>query len=384
MKMAIARLHCISPEAVQQYGWPHFLTLRGNAVLGAPWTAKGSLDALGSLRWTAAPATRHPNVTGQILAGFLHQATTAVAAAPLPVAGRTESADADLIEARASDVAAFWLTGDPLTAYQFARAELDLITTLLGEPRGHPAWSRLLLAAAHHADLCAVITGILGDYAAAERYSMLAVRTAASAGSVPHTAFTMAELAAGHARGKDPRDAFVVNAATRSVIPRPAPRLSAVLSANEAQAQARLGNTNATLRALDSAAGALTAGTGDGPLWCVVDEQWLSHSRGEAMYALGLHSKALEHFDHLLKDAPSPPFTTQPPLYTALALQLATRVQLQLGEIDAAVHTARRTAALFHRMPSGLAQRERRMFEPHRRVPSVREFLEFHAEATGV
>ncbi|MFJ4192406.1 hypothetical protein [Kitasatospora sp. NPDC089509] len=380
---AIAAIHGVSQQAVKQHGWPNFLNLANhNQALSSPWTFEGTLVALNSLPHHA-PHTPSPEVTGRPLMEFARKALSSALDPP----ARTTSHPgpvAEKLTRNARDLHDWWRGGDPLTAYDLAQADLGLTARFLTEmPYDDPGRPQLLLVASFNSELCRAVKANLGEHTLAERYGLLAVRTAALAGSPLRTATALANLAAGHAHAGNPRDAFALNAAARSLVPRPTPRLEALISAREAHAHARMHDSTSSLRALDRATEALTIGSDDNALWNDLDEQWLAHSSGRALSALRRHKQALEHFNHLLRGALPAQATTQPLLYTANALQRAARTQLAIGEVDAAAHSVIQATTLFSRIPSYLTQRQRQAFRRYSRVPAVRSMLDLLAEKSA-
>ncbi|WP_405542529.1 hypothetical protein OG478_12635 [Streptomyces phaeochromogenes] len=378
---AIARIHGMSVNSVDQLGWPDFLHLAdGDALLTAPWTTTGCVDALRSLRWTT-PLRPCLIVTGRALAAFIDRALSAVAIAPTPVRGACHRSLAieDAIDALANDLDNVWRTGDPLPVLPFARANLHVTIGLLATKNADPAArAQLLLTAIHFAHLCCNTERDLGEDALAEQYGLFAVRAAASTGSRLHTAACLITLAWHHAEIGDPRDAHqLVSAAQRIAPHRAAPRLSAVIQAREAGVHAQLKDTTASRQALDRAAKALADSTADDvtPWGDHIDEEWLSRCTGQVLLKLGEPKRALQYYSPLIDDLP-PRTSTQPLLYTAKDLLNVVDAQFALGDIDAAVHGTHRAAALFPQMPAGLVRQYRRRLEPHCKAPAVRDLLE--------
>lgn len=378
---AIARVHKIAANAVEQLGWPRFLYLAdGNALLTAPWTVTGCVDVLRSLRWTVPPGPCL-TVTGRALTAFINGALAAVAVTPAPVrgAGHRSLAIPEMIDARANGLDEAWRIDDPLPVLQFARADLHVTVGLLRTTNADPAArAQLLLAATHFAHLCCNIERDLGEDALAERYGLFVVRAAASMGSRLHAAAGLITLAWHHAEIGDPRDARQLVSAAQRIAPHSAaPRLSAVIHAREASVHAQLNDTTASRQALDRATKTLAGSTADDvtPWGDCIDEEWLSRCTGQVLLKLGEPKKALDYYSSLLGDFPTRT-TTQPPLYTVKDLLNVVDAQLALGEVDAAVHGASRAAALFPKMPTGLVRQFQRRLEPHRKAPVVRDLLE--------
>ncbi|MCX4690685.1 hypothetical protein OG401_41435 [Kitasatospora purpeofusca] len=391
-QLAIASIHQIPPEAVGQLGWPQFLHLASrNELLTAPWTPAGTIDALNALRWEASSDPRsRPTVTGGILTAFTRKTlNTLVDTPPEPPASRKGPPDvADVIECRLTDLHGMWNTSDPMTHYQFARADLDLITVFLTANNHDPSTrARLLKAVSFIADLCGTIKRILGDQAAAERYNLVSVRAGASSGSPAHTVIGIAELALQHTYAGDPREVLPLIEAARSVSPPFEHRLSAVLHARDSRAHAKLGDAPASTKALDRTATAvstaLAVSTVDGGTTAAcahIDEEWLSNTMGRTWLDLGQPKRALEHFSHLLQDDPTHS-SSQPTLFTAASLLAVVEAQLAIGEVDAAAQSAQRATALYPTMPAGLNHQYMWHLHSHRGVPAVRNVLDFLKES---
>lgn len=389
-QLAIAHVHGVDPEDVLRLGWPHWLHLATDdaPLLNQPWTPQGAMATLSS---TARPADTRPRsylaVTGPALDSHIRKSFAALAVPQRTPArdghpvtpGTLTGAEARVEALELQEIAAPVV---PMALYVAARAEHRLVTGLLTE-RGYApeTGARLLLLAARTAALCEWLSGCLGEDARAERYALAAIRAATAAGSRQRVASSMIDLAFRHLVAGDPQDMLSLVHATWTIVRRPPPGLAVTLHTREAQALARLGNISATTRALDRAAGALTATPADAeptaePLCINVDEEWLDVSSGTAWLHLGRPEKALPHFATLLDEgslsrAPGPPSP-----YTARRLLYLVDAQLALGELDAAAHSAHRALALVGSLPPGLAHQYRRRFTPHSAEPVARNLID--------
>ncbi|MEV6581221.1 hypothetical protein AB0M92_23980 [Streptomyces sp. NPDC051582] len=378
VQLAIAHIHHMGPEEVDQYGWPHFLLLATGDITPptAPWPPAYTTASLRTIPYTAAFSP--PTLTGAALTAFVRQTRATLAAAPSlrshsgrPIGPDTVSA----LESRAAALRDMSRRLSPAALLAFARTDLSLVTTVLNDNADDPAArARLFLAASKIAQRCGHVHCDLGDAAQAERYLLSAVRASASAGAPVTAAACLSDLAVVHTDDGDPRDALNLTKAARSLAPTPPPRLATVLHAREARAHARLRNATASLQALDRAADTMTSDADNESPWSFVSEEWLSEVTGKIWLHLGHPRKALENLLPLLDFNESRP-SRQPSCVADLLTQTAS-AYLALDEVESALQSAHRTADLLHQIPASLAFRYRRQFHHHRTAPAVRELLD--------
>ncbi|WP_431045339.1 helix-turn-helix transcriptional regulator [Streptomyces sp. P1-3] len=389
-QLAIARVHHVPEEEVARLGWPHWLHLATDdaALLSRLWTPQGAIDALSSTaRLADAQPRSYLTVTGPALDSQIRKSLAALADPQPPPTrdGRPVTPDTLAgIEARieALELQEIATSATPMALYFAARAEHRLLTRLLtthGYDQQTGTW--LLLLTARTAALCEWLSTCMGEEARAERYSLAALRAATAAGSRTRVAAYMVDLAFRHLVAGHPKDMLSLVHAARAVVRRPPPSLAVTLHTREAQALARLGDSAASIRALDRATSALAAKVTDADpmteLLCVnVDEEWLDVSSGLTWLHLRRPKQALPRFATLLDDGP--PSRTPAPLSpcTARRFLYVTDAQLALGELDSAAHSARRAVALVGSLPPGLAHQFRQRFAPHSTEPAVRDLID--------
>lgn len=185
-QLAMAAVLGIPPHDVLTRGWPHWLLLGfrdDHAAWTAPWTAVGALAALDD----GGPVDRRRMLiasTGTVSAIIAQWAIASPVMAHAP-GRRIGTETADHLDTR---LAALRHLDDDLGAdhvYEAARAEVRLISRLLGERSYSQATGRRLWSAASEAarlaGWCAYDNG---DTAAAEKHLAGAMRAAGNAGDV--------------------------------------------------------------------------------------------------------------------------------------------------------------------------------------------------------
>ncbi|MEW2574968.1 hypothetical protein [Streptomyces syringium] len=389
-QLAMAHIHQVRGEEVERLGWPHWLYLAADhsALLFQPWTPQGAVD---SLRSTARldHARRLPSLTltGSALASAARTSLSVLAGPQAPHARDGHHVSSDTVawiesRTRKLELQESGTLTAPAALYFAARAEHQLITTLLttGGYDRHTG-TRLLLLAARTAMLCAWLSRVLGEDIAAERYALAAIRAATAAGARRHVATYMSQLSVKHLIAGDPHDALCLVHAARAITQRPTAGLAASLHTKEALALARLGDTVGSARALGRVADALTADAAGhdpaiDPFDIKIDGEYLAVARGNVWLFLDQPKKALPFFVTLLNDSASPRTATPASPHAARRLLYVVDVQLALGELDAAAHSAHRAIAITGTLPPGLAEQYRQRFASYRREPVARDLLD--------
>ncbi|MFD9797126.1 helix-turn-helix domain-containing protein [Streptomyces sp. NPDC059070] len=391
-QIAIARIHGVPEADVLRLGWPGWLTVAtaADGTREAPWSPQYAVDAARDAAAAHGTSARPLTlaVTGRSLLTQVKRALTGLEQ-PQPVAarpGRPPTPESlDWIETRLSalEQQEAGSSATPSTLFYAARAEHRLITGLLTGAGYDPrSGARMLYLAARTARLCACLSTCLGDYATAERYSLAALRAATAVGARHQSTICLADLAGLHAAAGAPADSLAVLGGARTAVPRPSPRLTALLDTWEALARARAGEVSSGARALDRAGRALSTdrtrpALADGLPTPDLDEMrlrlctglsWLYQDRPRA--ALGCLAPLTGLHVTAGPDAPPPsPFAAGVLLY-------AVDAQLSLGELDSAAHSVQFAAALAGGLPGALTDAYRQRLAAHRAEPLARGLLD--------
>ncbi|MGV9317300.1 hypothetical protein ACWDR0_34785, partial [Streptomyces sp. NPDC003691] len=350
---AMAVLHGIPEDEITARPWPEWLRpacMRDRELLDAGWTPATTIDLLDHVATTGGPMDRRGFlvVTGitPVLAGI-------AAAEPAVADSRGRRIGATTPELFEASLAVLRRQDDQLGSGQVhasARAQLQLmITTVRTTAHTEDVGRRLYGAAAEAARVCGWTAHDSGHQALAEEYYLVALRAAASSGDQVVTANTLAFWAITRYSGGDPRGAVdLVSEAlgrTRNI---GSPRMEAMLYARLARAHARAGEHRASDRALAAAFDAYDRARDRAPeeepdcvYWVSLGElhSWAASNATD----LGRPHVALAHYEAIPAAHRGEGYDTQAyPRAAALRLARTAEARVALGDLDGAVHTARR------------------------------------------
>ncbi|WP_331723644.1 MULTISPECIES: hypothetical protein [unclassified Streptomyces] len=248
-QLAIAHLHRVPAREVTRLGWPAWVesaTEDTTGLLALPWTRAGATDALheGS-RLGSGAAPRRLALTGPFAHTFVEQWRATVAdggsvparkerppvlpsgppSSPPTGAGSGLHAGTDSLNwarARVESLETMAGTVGPDILYPAARSDLSLLATVLSAADDRASDTELLSLAARTASLCAGLTIGLGDSVTAERYYLVAARTAAVAGQRELSAACLRGVAYSHLlKGESSEVVLLVDTALSVVSTRP-------------------------------------------------------------------------------------------------------------------------------------------------------------------
>ncbi|RSS40308.1 hypothetical protein EF912_32365 [Streptomyces sp. WAC07061] len=381
-QLAIAHVHRIPQEFVHQLGWPHWLHLAtdGAPLLEEPWDTGGAVEIARRVVATdRAPAPGHLAVTGPALRVLAARARAALTCPQPAEAHRPDLAPFDprLLDGAESrlrhlEVPEWAAHQAPATAPPLTPAAL--LSAAAAEHRfavhlaTHSATSattgaRLLALLRRTAALCAILCSSTGEEGRAEWYGLAALRAATASRESLHVAAAFSHLALRHLSAGDPADALFLLDVARSLMTEPSHHFTASLYAKRAVAQARLGDTAGSLRALDRAdRAAARAGDAPCPYGEHVDEQKMLFGRAKVWKELGDPRRALTGFAPLTALVDTRAHMSP---QTAFRLLQPIDAQLALNDLDAAAHGLQQAVTLTGVLPPGLVRQYRRRFAPH-------------------
>ncbi|MEU6175542.1 transcriptional regulator [Streptantibioticus parmotrematis] len=387
-QLAMAHLLRVEPAQVDAFGWPAWLLLAlrdGSAVWTSPWTPAGTIHALdhaGGSVDRRAFLTATATTTAAVLAQWATAARTTTAAAS---SGRrigtsvTDAVDSRLTALRHLD--------DDLGSghvYTIARAELDLITTLLKNNSYNEATGRRLYAAASEAarltGWCAYDSHHIG---AAEELFAAALRSSASAGRSDAGLIAWAFWANTRYACGDPRGALdMVDGALATAGTTGTPRTLALLHLRRARALSLLDQPTDAYHAIDTALASYTKAespAADSPVLYWVNEGEIHEAAASSALDLGEPKRALAFFD-AAATAQDPYDPDREPRGTAVYQARIASAHLALGDLDAALDAARTAATHMGGVDSTRGNSTltdlRESFARHRCVPGVKDFLD--------
>ncbi|GAB3162292.1 hypothetical protein GCM10027258_81140 [Amycolatopsis stemonae] len=389
---AMASLHGIPHEAVDQPGWPHFLLLafpEDRRILYGPWTPAGTVRSIeATSRGGAMDRRGFLIASGTVLGTIAASWSQALAAppAPAPVAARTGRLAPHTItrlEQRVEDLRHLDDVLASETLRPTAIAEMTMLSALAHTAVNDPLGPRLFTTLAEAARMCGWQSFELGMHAAAQDFYVTGLKASAQAKDPQAGAHILSYMAIQAYSVGNPQDAVnLVQTAQRTVARHATPRVRSMLHARAARALSKTGDLRGCARELDAARDTYAQGThDDDPPWTY------SHTPGEiemlaGSSALDLHDprRALAHFEAAQAADYA---TTGHSRDSALYLTRAARAHLQLGDLDAACATASQalpahTGSDSYRPGEALTEIRDELAQ-HRDVRVVREFLRLSA-----
>jgi transcriptional regulator with XRE-family HTH domain len=253
------------------------------------------------------------------------------------------------------------------------------ITDVLRAQQPSKVRTRLCAAAAQTALLAGWLFHGIGDRTSTRTYWGVALDAARESGDRPLGSYIIGSMSFLPSSASKPREALEIMQQSMRIGERSAPpKLAAWLHAREAELQATIGDTDATLASLERSQRA-TEKIGDPssatPQWLFFNEGWMNGFAGISLVRIHQPGKALPHL-RLADDK----LTPLRPKHRAVLLTDMAAAQIQLGELDEACNLAARAmnvAREFKDMPAlkrvaGL----RGGFEPWKDSPVVQGFEE--------
>ncbi|MFE7130883.1 XRE family transcriptional regulator [Streptomyces sp. NPDC057638] len=363
--------------------WPHWLPGPDLPELCQPWTAAGTVAVLDDvLRSGPMDRRKFIIVSGVTLTAMLHNWLTAhpdIAHATAQAGRRVSGLTVDRIAARITELQRDDDTyggGDLITE---AEAHLSLVHQLLahGSYTGEQG-CRLHAQAADLARMCGWMAFDAGRHATAQRYFSSAMRAARTSGDALLSANVLAFASIQHYSVGNPRDAdAMIRTAQAAVRGHSTPVVDAMLSARQARALAKAGDTRACYRALNDALDHLSAGRRDNdPAWAYwVEKSEIDMLTGSCLLDLGRPAAAQTKFAEA-DAAYGPGYVRTHALY----LSRMASSQYQQGAVDAACDTGMQALNLLETLNSGRSTDHVRdlaaSMSGHLRVPAVRDFRE--------
>ncbi|MFE2534949.1 transcriptional regulator [Streptomyces sp. NPDC059371] len=395
-RYAMARLHGIRREAVDELGWPAFLLQSfsdDRPVLDSPWTLAGTVAAVAAAARGGSMQDRRGFLiaSGATLSGLtanwsltLTQPAAAAPASASPSGARLTPALLDTLEQRLDDLRRLDDVLGGARLRQTAIAEYELLNELASNTGQHgPLEHRLLSLLAESARMCGWLQFDAGRHARAQRFYITALRASASAGDHQAGANTLAFMAIQVYSEGNPHDAVkLVRAAQEATTHSATPRVKSMLHARAARALSKTGDRAACWHELDAARTQYACGPHENdPPW----SYWLNPGEIEMLAgssALDLHDprRALTHFEHARTARyEADGYVRDHVLY----LTRTARAHLQLGDLDATCAVASnahaQNAMLSSARPTDALDDLRDELLPHQHVRAVKEFLQLSA-----
>ena len=388
-QLAMASLHGVPAELVQQYGWPGWLLLASpddRAILGAPWTPAGTVESL-----TASARGGPVDRRGFLIASGVALSTVAAGwAGGEPVTGAMTIAGtgrqrltAAMVIGLEQRLDALRRLDDVLGGAAFrhtAVAEYQLLSALANDTCYDYVVGRQLFGTiAEAARICGWLHFDAGRHAAAQTYYIAGLRASATADRPEIGANILGFMATQSSSLGDPQDAVgLVETAQAHATSRATPRVQSMLHAHLARALSKTGDERSCLRHLDAAREQYAVGPhDDDPPWLYwLDEGEIETIAGSSALRFGASRRALSHFA-VARDYYAGRGWSR---HEALDLIEMANAQLRLGELDQACDIGRRAYELAARVDSARASGAvaglRTQLAAHQDTPAVRDFLD--------
>ncbi|MER6828875.1 hypothetical protein ABT352_23040 [Streptosporangium sp. NPDC000563] len=386
-QLAMADLHGVPREAVQELKWPHWLLLAfpdDHAVLYSPWTSAGTVASMAASQGCSMDRRGFLIATGATLTAVAANWAGALQDVPAASAsGRRQLTTAMVtrLEQRLSDLRHLddVLGGGELRP--LAVAEFNLMNKLAADGvYDDRAGRRLFSALAEASRICGWIHFDAGRHAGAQSFYVLALRASASAADPAVGANVLAFMAIQTYSTGNPQDAVnLVRTAQDQASKCSTARVRSMLHARAARALSKTGDLKACAHELDAARDAYVDGPhDDDPPWAY----WLTAGEiemlaGSSALDLGHPRRALEHFAAARHSAYAGEGYVRD---NALYLTRAAEAHLALGELDVACATASQALAqssgVDSARPSGALVDFRKRVSAHSGTAAVRDFLE--------
>lgn len=383
-QVLIARVFEVPDELRVQLPWPYWLPAPDVPELCHPWTAAGTVEALGdALRSVRMERRRFTILSGVTLTALLHNWLTAnpdIAHAAVGDGRRVTPGMVDRIGQRITGLQREDDTHGGGELIGEAEALLSLVHRHLarGSFTSEQEKRRMFAQAADLSRMCGWMLFDSGRHAAGQRCFATALRAARSSGDVLLAANVLAFMSVQAYSVGSPADAdAMIRTAQTAVRGRSTPVVSAMLSARQARALAKAGDDRGCYHALNRAADHLDHGPrDDDPPWTYwVNQAEIDMLTGSCMLDLGRPADAQIKFTQA-DAAYGPEYVRTHVLYLS---RMAT-AQLQQHQVDAACVSASHALDLAAGVHSGRSSDHVRdavkQLIPYRHEPAVRDLLD--------
>ncbi|WP_432184155.1 transcriptional regulator [Streptomyces tendae] len=375
----LADLLGVPYEQARAEGWPRWLPVWEVTGLTAPWTEAGTVEALSDLVGSGRMDRRgFLTITGAALTGLAASWVDAPSAMAAALNGdRVTDTMVSTIEQRISTLRTLDDQLGGARLLEQARGDLALVTGLLGGGRYTDAVRiRLYALAARVSHLTGWMAYDAGLRSAGQRYYVGALRSARTTGDDAFGAFILAEMGVHVSEaGRTAERVGLVSTAIDNAPHSLSPCTRSFLYLHKAEALSRDGAHREAATALNRATSLWEhRETDDNPDWLDwFGEAQLRSTEGKVL----LRSGQLERATSSLETS----VTRAAPRDKAVRTSRLAEARLAGGDLEGALDAANYGAALLEDSVSSIRALDRlREFstklEPHRSVPSVREFRE--------
>ncbi|WP_395570903.1 transcriptional regulator [Streptomyces sp. BK79] len=375
----LADLLGVPYEQARAEGWPRWLPVWEVTGLTAPWTEAGTVEALSDLVGSGRMDRRgFLTITGAALNSLAASWVEAPSAMAAALNGdRVTDTMVSTIEQRISTLRTLDDQLGGARLLEQARGDLALVTGLLGGGRYTDAVRiRLYALAARVSHLTGWMAYDAGLRSAGQRYYVGALRSARTTGDDAFGAFILAEMGVHVSEaGRTAERVGLVSTAIDNAPHSLSPCTRSFLYLHKAEALSRDGAHREAGTALNRATSLWEhRGTDDNPDWLDwFGEAQLRSTEGKVL----LRSGQLERATSSLETS----VTKAAPRDKAVRSSRLAEARLAGGDLEGALDAANYGAALLEDSVSSIRALDRlREFstklEPHRSVPSVREFRE--------
>ncbi|OWA09547.1 transcriptional regulator [Streptomyces sp. CS227] len=375
----LADLLGVPYEQARAEGWPRWLPVWEVTGLTAPWTEAGTVEALSDLVGSGRMDRRgFLTITGAALTGLAASWVDAPSAMAAALNGdRVTDTMVSTIEQRISTLRTLDDQLGGARLLEQARGDLALVTGLLGGGRYTDAVRiRLYALAARVSHLTGWMAYDAGLRSAGQRYYVGALRSARTTGDDAFGAFILAEMGVQVSEaGRTAERVGLVSTAIDNAPHSLSPCTRSFLYLHKAEALSRDGAHREAGTALNRATSLWEhRETDDNPDWLDwFGEAQLRSTEGKVL----LRSGQLERATSSLETS----VTRAAPRDKAVRSSRLAEARLAGGDLEGALDAANYGAALLEDSVSSIRALDRlREFstklEPHRSVPSVRDFRE--------
>lgn len=375
----LADLLGVPYEQARAEGWPRWLPVWEVTGLTAPWTEAGTVEALSDLVGSGRMDRRgFLTITGAALTGLAASWVDAPSAMAAALNGdRVTDTMVSTIEQRISTLRTLDDQLGGARLLEQARGDLALVTGLLGGGRYTDAVRiRLYALAARVSHLTGWMAYDAGLRSAGQRYYVGALRSARTTGDDAFGAFILAEMGVHVSEaGRTAERVGLVSTAIDNAPHSLSPCTRSFLYLHKAEALSRDGAHREAGTALNRATSLWEhRETDDNPDWLDwFGEAQLRSTEGKVL----LRSGQLERATSSLETS----VTRAAPRDKAVRSSRLAEARLAGGDLEGALDAANYGAALLEDSVSSIRALDRlREFstklEPHRSVPSVRDFRE--------
>ncbi|MFF5876750.1 MULTISPECIES: hypothetical protein [Streptomyces] len=375
----LSDLLSIPYERARAEDWPRWLPVWEVTGLTAPWTEAGTIEALADLVGSGRMDRRgFLTITGATLTGLASSWVEAPSAFASAINGdRVTDVMVSTIEQRVSTLRTLDDQLGGARLLEQARGDLSLVTGLLSGGRYTDAIRvRLYALAARTSHLTGWMAYDAGLRSAGQRYYVGALRSARTGGDDAFGAFILAEMGvhvseAGRTAERVGLISTGIDNAPRTL----SPSAQCFLYLHKAEAMSRDGDHQRAGTALNRAASLWERQTvGDAPDWLDwFGEAQVKSTEGKVLLRAGQVERATRSLETSVERAA--------PRDKAVRSSRLAEARLVGGDLDGALDAANYGTALLEDKVSSVRALDRlkefsSQLEPHRAVPSVRDFRE--------